>query len=161
MWTNHLLGMADDLGPELYKPPVDRGLWMVWCSRPRTPHPGSYGAALSKSQDTVFVIVYGIFVLEVVAWSEFFDQIASSITTELLEDTIPCIYYTIIVLASIPTDERSKVAFVNGFLRWNQFISEGQIGRTLVWSKLSRTFLCLSISSSAQKSLFNWNEQRM
>jgi hypothetical protein len=51
-------------------------------------------SASSKSQDTVFLIVYGIFVLKVVARACFFDQIAALITAELLENSIPCMCYT-------------------------------------------------------------------
>ena len=48
-----------------------------------------------------------------VAWACFFDQIAAPITTELLENPIPCICYAIVMLASFPTDEWSKIAFGN------------------------------------------------
>jgi len=86
-------------------------------------YPGSYGATLSKSQDAVFVIVYRIFVLKVVAGACFFDYIAAPITAEFLENPIPCICYTSIVFTSIPADKRSESALVNGFLRLIKWIS--------------------------------------
>jgi hypothetical protein len=86
------------------------------------PHPGSYGAAFSKPQDTVFVSEYRIFVFKMVAWACFFDQIAAPITTELLENPITHISYTIVVLASFPKYKWSKIALVNVFLRLTKWI---------------------------------------
>jgi Mg2+/citrate symporter len=64
-------------------------------------------SALSKSQNTVLLFVHYILVFKMVACACFFDQIATPITTELLENPIPCICYAIVVLTSLPTDEWS------------------------------------------------------
>jgi hypothetical protein len=72
---------------------------------------------LSKSQNTVIIIIYWILVFKKVARTCFFDLKAAPMTAELLENPIRRIFYAIVVLASIPTDQWSKIALVNGFLR--------------------------------------------
>ena len=77
-------------------------------------------SSFSKSQDTVVVIIYWIFVFKMVAWACFFDQIATPITTELLENPSPCICYSKVVLASFPAYIGGKDALRNGFFGWEE-----------------------------------------
>ena len=73
------------------------------------------------------------------AW--FFDQIAASITTELLENPTRCILYSIIMLASCPADKWSKIARGNGFFRLRKWVRQEQISGFCDGWRLWRDFI--------------------